>query len=391
MKFTFKTTMISCFIAYVVQAIVNNFSPLLFITFNETYRIPLSQITLLVSINFAVQLTVDLLATKYVDRIGYRPCIVAAHFFAAAGLCMLAILPEYMDPFVGLMVAGCTYAIGGGLIEVLISPIMERCPTENKEAAMSLLHSFYCWGHVGVVLISTIFFYLMGIRSWKILAFAWALIPLANAMVFMKTPVVPLISEGETGMSVRELFKNKTFWILLIMMICAGASEQSVSQWASAFAEQGLGVDKTIGDLAGPMMFAISMGTARAIYGKYGEKIDLDRFMKGSTILCIGSYLLISLAPFPVLSLIGCSVCGFSVGCMWPGTFSKAAVALQTGGTAMFALLALGGDLGCSAGAAVVGIATEWFFGNMKYGILTAVLFPVLLAVCLFGQRNEQN
>ncbi|MBR5267261.1 MAG: MFS transporter [Lachnospiraceae bacterium] len=391
MKFTFKTTIVSCFIAYIVQAVVNNFSPLLFITFNETYQIPLSQITLLVSINFAVQLTVDLLATKYVDRIGYRPCIVAAHFFAASGLCLLAILPEYMEPFTGLMIAGCTYAIGGGLIEVLISPIMERCPTDNKEAAMSLLHSFYCWGHVGVVLISTFFFYVMGIKSWKLLAFVWALIPLLNAFIFMKTPIVPLISEGETGMSVKELFANKTFWLLLIMMICAGASEQSVSQWASAFAEQGLGVDKTIGDLAGPMMFAISMGTARAIYGKYGEKIDLDRFMKGSTILCIGSYLMISMAPFPVLSLVGCSICGFSVGCMWPGTFSKASVALKTGGTAMFALLALGGDLGCSAGAAVVGVATEWFGGNMKYGILTAVLFPVLLAVCLFGTKSKQS
>ena len=389
MKFSFKTTMISCFIAYIVQAIVNNFSPLLFITFNETYHIPLSQITLLVTINFAVQLTVDVIATKYADQIGYRKLIVAAHLFAALGLIFLGTLPEVIEPFVGILIAGCTCAIGGGLIEVLISPIMESCPTENKEAAMSLLHSFYCWGHVGVILFSTLFFYFVGIASWKWMAFFWALIPLLNAVVFVKTPIAPLISEGEVGMTVKELFASKTFWLFMLMMICAGASEQSVGQWASAFAEQGLGINKTAGDLAGPMTFAICMGIARAIYGNYGDRIELDRFMKGSTFLCIIAYLMISLSPFPVLSLIGCAVCGFSVGIMWPGTFSKGAVALKNGGTAMFALLALGGDLGCAVGPMVVGMVSSWVDGNMKIGILASIIFPIMLAACLFRQKKS--
>ena len=389
MKFSFKTTMISCFIAYIVQAIVNNFSPLLFITFNETYHIPLSQITLLVTINFAVQLTVDVIATKYADQIGYRKLIVAAHLFAALGLIFLGTLPEVIEPFVGILIAGCTCAIGGGLIEVLISPIMESCPTDNKEAAMSLLHSFYCWGHVGVILFSTLFFYFVGIASWKWMAFFWALIPLLNAVVFVKTPIAPLISEGEVGMTVKELFVSKTFWLFMLMMICSGASEQSVGQWASAFAEQGLGINKTAGDLAGPMTFAICMGIARAIYGNYGDRIELDRFMKGSTFLCIIAYLLISLSPFPVLSLIGCAVCGFSVGIMWPGTFSKGAVALKNGGTAMFALLALGGDLGCAVGPMVVGMVSSWIDGNMKIGILASIIFPIMLAACLFRQKKS--
>ena len=389
MKFSFKTTMISCFIAYIVQAIVNNFSPLLFITFNETYHIPLSQITLLVTINFAVQLTVDVIATRYADQIGYRKLIVAAHLFAALGLIFLGILPEVIEPFVGILIAGCTCAIGGGLIEVLISPIMESCPTENKEAAMSLLHSFYCWGHVGVILFSTLFFYFVGIDSWKWMAFFWALIPMFNAVVFVKTPIDPLISEGEVGMTVKELFVSKTFWLFMLMMICSGASEQSVGQWASAFAEQGLGINKTAGDLAGPMTFAICMGIARAIYGNYGDRIELDRFMKGSTFLCIISYLMISLSPFPVLSLIGCAVCGFSVGIMWPGTFSKGAVALKNGGTAMFALLALGGDLGCAVGPMVVGMVSSWVDGNMKIGILASIIFPIMLAACLFRQKKS--
>ena len=389
MKFSFKTTMVSCFIAYIVQAIVNNFSPLLFITFNETYHIPLSQITLLVTINFAVQLTVDVIATKYADQIGYRKLIVAAHLFAALGLIFLGTFPEVIEPFVGILIAGCTCAIGGGLIEVLISPIMESCPTDNKEAAMSLLHSFYCWGHVGVILFSTLFFYFVGIDSWKWMAFFWAVIPLLNAVVFVKTPIAPLISEGEVGMTVKELFVSKTFWLFMLMMICAGASEQSVGQWASAFVEQGLGINKTAGDLAGPMTFAICMGIARAIYGNYGDRIELDRFMKGSTFLCIIAYLMISLSPFPVLSLIGCAVCGFSVGIMWPGTFSKGAVALKNGGTAMFALLALGGDLGCAVGPMVVGMVSSWIDGNMKIGILASIIFPIMLAACLFRQKKS--
>ncbi len=389
MKPTYKTTIWACFIGYIVQAIINNFVPLLFITFQNTYHIPLSQITLLVTINFGVQLLVDLLSTKFVDRIGYRTSILIAHLCCTAGLILLAVLPQIMDPFAGILTAVIMYAIGGGIIEVLISPIMESCPTDNKEQAMSLLHSFYCWGHVGVVLLSTLFFHLAGIQNWRVLAIVWALVPLANTFLFVKTPIAPLIASGEKGMTLKELFVNKTFWVLMVMMLCSGASEQAVSQWASAFAELGLGVSKSAGDLAGPMTFAILMGSARAFYGKYGDKIDLDRFMILSTVLCIASYLLASLAPSPFMSLIGCAICGLSVGIMWPGTFSKAAVSLRTGGTAMFAMLALAGDLGCSGGPTLVGMVSNAAGDNMKLGILAAIVFPVVLVICLFGQKKK--
>ena len=389
MKLTYKNTIVSCFVGYIVQAVVNNFVPLLFITFQNTYNIPLSQITLLVTFNFGVQLLTDLVAAKYVDKLGYRLSILLAHVFSAMGLLLLTILPEVLPPFIGILAAVTVYAVGGGLLEVLVSPIMESCPTDNKEAAMSLLHSFYCWGHVGVVLISTLFFHFAGIGSWRILAWIWALIPICNGILFLKTPMAPLISEGETGMTIGQLFKNKTFWWLMVMMVCSGASEQAVSQWASAFAEQGLGISKTAGDLAGPMTFAICMGLARLVYGKYGEKIPLDKFMKGSTLLCVGAYLLISLSPWPALSLVGCALCGLSVGIMWPGTFSTAAVALRTGGTAMFALLALGGDLGCGGGPTLVGLVSDAVGGNMKLGILAAIVFPVVLAGCLLGGKRK--
>lgn len=395
MKDKYQKTMYACFAGYIVQAIVNNFVPLLFLTFESSYNIPLSQITMLITFNFGIQLIVDLLSTKFVDRIGYRISIVMAHVFAAGGLIGLVVLPDLLpNAFAGLLIAVVIYAIGGGLIEVLISPIMESCPTENKEKAMSLLHSFYCLGHVGVVLLSTLFFKLCGIENWKILALIWAAIPIVNGIVFCKAPIASLIEDGETGMSLRDLCRNQMFWILMLMMVCAGASEQAVSQWASTFAEQGLGVTKTIGDLAGPMAFAILMGSARAFYGRFGENIDLDKFMMGSSLLCVIAYLCISLSPSPLISLVGCAVCGLSVGIMWPGTFSKASATLKNGGTAMFALLALAGDVGCSGGPTLVGFVTGQMSNNLKLGILAGIVFPILLIVAeivLKGRKIQKN
>ena len=388
MNHQYNKTITACFIGYIVQAIVNNFVPLLFLTFQRTYDIPLSQITLLVTFNFGVQLLVDLLSVGFVDRIGYRASMVMAHMLAAAGLILLTVLPEVLpSPFVGILIAVMVYAVGGGILEVLVSPVVEACPSDNKEKAMSMLHSFYCWGSV----LSTLFFRLFGIQNWKILALVWAVVPFCNAFVFMKVPIATLIEEGETGLRLKDLFGIRIFWILLIMMVCAGASEQAVSQWASTFAEEGLGISKTMGDLAGPMAFAILMGTSRAFYGKYGDRINLDRFMIYSSCLCILSYLGISLLPLPQLSLVACAVCGLSVGIMWPGSFSKAAAALPKGGTAMFALLALGGDLGCSGGPTLVGMVSSRMGDNLKMGILAGVIFPVLLLTGIILCRKEKR
>lgn len=380
MKNQYQKTIRACFASYIVQAIVNNFVPLLFLTFQSSYHIPLSRITMLVTINFGLQLLVDLASVGFVDRIGYRASMVLAHALAAAGLALLAALPEAMpDPFMGILLAVAVYAVGGGLLEVLVSPVVEACPSDHKEQAMSLLHSFYCWGHVGVVLISTLFFALLGIGHWRMLALAWALVPLGNMIAFLRAPMPPLMEEGQRGMTLGELARQKTFWAFLLMMLCAGASEQGVSQWASTFAENGLGVSKAAGDLAGPMAFAVLMGTSRAIYGKYGERLNLDRFMAGSALLCTASYLVVSLVPSPVVGLAGCAVCGLSVGIMWPGTFSKAAAGLPRGGTAMFALMALAGDLGCSSGPTLVGMVSSALGDDLKRGILAGVVFPVLL------------
>lgn len=381
-KNNYQLTMYACFIGYIVQAIVNNFLPLLFVTFQKTYSIPLTQITLLITLNFGIQLVIDMLSAGFVDKIGYRDSAIIAHVCSAAGLVLLTVLPgAFPDPFAGILIAVFIYAIGGGLIEVLISPILEACPTDNKEKAMSLLHSFYCWGHVGVVLISTLFFTLFGIENWKILAVCWAVVPAANIILFAKAPIYSLHEEGETGLTLKQLFTRKVFWVMMLMMLCAGASEQAVSQWASTFAEQGLGVSKTIGDLAGPMSFAALMGLSRLLYGKFGDKLDLDKFMRMSCLLCIAAYLCISLVPLPAVGLVGCAVCGFSVGIMWPGTFSKASAAVKGGGTALFAMLALAGDVGCSGGPTLAGFISGCFNGELRAGILAAIVFPVLLLI----------
>lgn len=392
MEKNYNKTIYACFIGYIVQAIINNFVPILFLTFQTEYQIPLSKITLLVTINFGLQLVIDLASVGFVDRIGYRASILAAHFCSAAGLVLLVFLPEFLpDPFIGILLSVMVYAVGGGLLEVLVSPIMEACPTDNKEAAMSLLHSFYCWGHVGVVLLSTLFFRVFGVENWKVLALLWALVPLLNGISFVKVPIASLMDEGETGLSMKELFHKKVFWIFMLLMVCAGASEQAVSQWASTFAEKGLGVSKTIGDLAGPMSFALFMGTARALYGKYGERVRLEFAMLGSGVLCIASYLIISLVPNPVVGLLGLGLCGFSVGILWPGTFSMASASIPKGGTALFALLALAGDVGCSAGPTLAGGISSCFGDNLKIGILAALVFPILLIVgiLLNGRKRE--
>lgn len=387
----YNKTLIACFVGYIVQAIVNNFVPLLFLTFHGSYGIPMTKITLLITFNFGLQLLVDLLSVTFVDRIGYRAAMVLAHICAAAGFVLLTILPDAAeDPFVGLLIAVTVYAVGGGLLEVLVSPVVEACPTENKEKAMSLLHSFYCWGHVGVVLLSTLYFRLFGIENWKLLALIWAIVPVLNMLAFMKVPMGTLLEEGEAGMSMKELCGQKLFWVLMLMMVCAGASEQAVSQWASTFAESGLGVSKTVGDLAGPMFFAIMMGSARAFYGKYGDRIDLDRFMLGSCVLCMASYLCISLVPSAVTGLLACGICGLSVGIMWPGTFSKASASLTRGGTALFALLALAGDVGCSGGPTVVGMVSGALGDNLRLGILAGIVFPVLLFAGILMCRRSQ-
>lgn len=379
----YRRTLRACFISYIVQAIVNNFVPLLFLTFREHYGISLGDISALITVNFCVQLAVDLASAKLVDRIGYRTTMLLAHGAAALGLAGLAFLPELLPPFSGLIVSVCIYALGGGLIEVVNSPMVEACPTENKQGTMSLLHSFYCWGHVGVVLLSTAFFSRFGVENWKYLALLWALVPLVNGISFLTVPIATITAEDEPSVPIAQLLKNRTFLLLCAMMLCAGASEQGMSQWASAFAEKTLHISKALSDLAGPLSFAACMGIARALYGKYSDRVDLGKCTAACLVLCIGSYLLAGLCSNAWIAFCGCALCGLSVGILWPGTFSRGAAALRGGGTAVFAFFALAGDIGCAAGPSLVGVAAQAMGDDLKKGLLAGLIFPICLLLLL--------
>ena len=379
----YKKTLLACYLGFITQAIAANFAPLLFLTFHKTFQIPLGKIALISTTFFFTQLVVDIFCAKTVDRIGYRKCIVASEVFSAAGLIGLAFLPNILpDPFTGILISVIIYAFGSGLIEVLCSPIVEACPFDNKESVMSLLHSFYCWGSVGVILLSTLFFALFGIENWRLVACLWAIVPLYNIYNFATCPIESLVEEGE-GLSIRGLLQLPMFWISIILMVCAGASEISMAQWASAYAESALGLSKTLGDLVGPCLFAIMMGISRTIYGKYGEKISLTKYMIGCGILCLCCYLAASLSSNPMIGLIGCVTCGFSVGIMWPGTISISSQKIPLGGTAMFALLAMAGDLGGSIGPGLVGIITQKANDNLRAGLLIGCIFPAVLVVSI--------
>lgn len=387
----YQKTKTACYLGFVTQAIAANFAPLLFLKFHSDYHISLGNIALISTCFFFTQLLIDLFCARFVDKIGYRVCVVASEVCSAVGLVGLALLPDILpSPFAGILLSVIVYATGSGLIEVLCSPIVEACPFENKEATMSLLHSFYCWGSVGTILLSTLFFLIFGMDSWKWLALLWAVIPAINVYNFATCPIEYLVDEGN-GMGIRALIRKPLFWLAVCLMVCSGASELAMAQWASAYAEAALGLSKAVGDLAGPCMFAVTMGISRVIFGRRGDKMDLTRFMTGSGVLCVMCYLLASLSSNPLLGLVGCIACGFSVGIMWPGTISISSKEFPAGGTAMFALLAMAGDLGGSIGPGIVGQVTQRAGDDIRAGMGVGLIFPVVLLLALFAFSRKSG
>ncbi|MCC8043155.1 MAG: MFS transporter [Oscillospiraceae bacterium] len=379
-KVNYRHTLAACYIGYIVQAIVNNLPALLFTAFSRDLGLNTVMLSSLITINFTVQLLTDAVSVKLLDKIGYRTAVVISHLLCTVGLILMGILPfAVSSPFAGLAVAMTVNAIGGGLIEVIISPIVEAIPGDEKASAMSLLHSFYCWGHMAVVIITTVMLLLAGADNWRYIPIIWAIVPFVNMLLFMTVPLNTLCEEG-CSMPLRELLKSKALWLFLMLMVCAGAAEQAMSQWTSYFAETGLGVSKTMGDLLGPCGFALFMGTARAFFATKGKKISTHRAITASCVLCIAAYLGAVFSPLPILSLISCAVCGFSVGVLWPGTYSTAAKACPLGGNAMFALLALAGDLGCSLGPSTVGIVSD-ISGSFNMGLLCGIIFPIVMLI----------
>lgn len=407
--YTYRNTTYACYRGYMTQAIINNLAPLLFIIFQTNFSISYEKLGQLVLFNFATQLLTDLWATKYADHFGYRKCMVAAHALSTLGLLSLGILPFLMpSTFFALAFSVSLYAIGGGLLEVIVSPIIEALPNDNKEASMSLLHSFYCWGQMAVVLLSTFLLWIVGRDLWFLLPILWSLFPLYNLFKFLHVPLLPLVKEGQ-GMKLKELFSFPSFYLVLLLMLCAGISELTMSQWSSLFAEKGLQIPKLFGDLLGPGLFALFMAIGRTIYGYLGDCLPIKASMFVCGLLCILTYLVTVFSPLPILALLSCSFCGFTVSLMWPGTFSLASAAFPRGGTMMFGLLAVCGDLGGSFGpwlagkisdtVQTTGRSLDFWAGSsldleqigLRSGLLAAALFPMLMVICLLLFRVKKK
>lgn len=391
MKLNYLHTVRVCGASYLVQGILNNFLPLLFLRYTVEFGFSLNQISFLILANFGLQMIVDFISAKVVDRIGYRECAVASQAFSAIGLLGLTIFPYiFADAYSGILFSVLIYAIGSGLIETVGSPIVQACPIDNKDKYMSMIHSFYCWGHVLVVIASTCFFKVFGMNNWRVLSALWAVVPFVIMFLFMKVPICSLAEEGKT-LSGRHFIKMPVFWILIVLMFCSGASEQGISQWISTFAEAGLGIDKTTGDLLGTCMFAVLMGSSRVFYGKLGHKFDINKYMLLSGSLCFVCYFVAGVSESAVVSLIACILCGTTVGIMWPGIYNVSTDVIRNGGTGLFAYLALAGDMGCAGGPGILGIVAELFNENLKAGMIVSSLFPIAFVVLFFVLLRSQR
>jgi len=392
----YKKTIYACYRGYITQAIIVNLSPLFFVIFQDNYNVSFVTLGSIVLLNFITQMLTDIAAIKFVEKVGYRVAAVTAHALASAGLLMLGFLPMIMPIIPALVISTVIFAVGGGLLEVLVSPIVDSVPGEAKESSMSLLHAFYCWGQVMVVLVTTLLLFLIGNKNWSIIPMMWAILPIYNLITFLKVPIIPPLSENER-MPIKKLLKSKIFLIALLMMLCAGASELAIAQWASLFTEKALGVSKTAGDVLGPCFFGIMMGVGRTIYGVYGQKVRLLRVMILSAILCVISYIAASVSQNAAVSLVGCALCGLAVSLMWPGMLSMVAAKYTSGGAAMFGIMAIFGDVGCSVGPWLVGVVSQMCSGlgaesALRYGILAATIFPVIMILGLlrFNRLSEE-
>ncbi len=408
MELNWRRTKMACYMGYITQAINVNLAPLLFIIFQNEFGFTFEQIGRIILINFGTQIVADIIATKYVDRIGYRPAVLAALLLSVAGLVSLSFMPGLTGgAYMGLIIPVMLYSFGSGLIEVLISPIVEALPGDEKAAMMSLLHSFYCWGQMAVVLITTLLIWRLGSGIWPVLPILWAIVPAVDFFVFLKAPIGSVIAEGGTPMKIGDLFRSGFFWMAMLLMICSGSSELTMSQWSSLFAEKGLRVTKLVGDLLGPCLFAVFMGITRGAYGVAGSRVDIHKALIASGALCVICYATTIFAPHPIVSLIGCAVCGVSVALMWPGTLSFSAARFPLGGTAMFGILAVCGDIGGAFGpwiaglvsdaaqktAAVAGLAVSTGMDleqlGLKAGLLVGMIFPVGLLIGLIALRKN--
>lgn len=388
MKSKYTVTKITCYIGYVVQAVINNFLPILFIVFQDIYGLGYEKLARLIAVNFITQIITDFLTPKIVNKIGYRKAIILCQAAATTGLLMLGILPRFVSNVYPVIIFSIiVYAFGSGLIEVLFSPVIEHLPIDNKSGNMSLLHSFYCWGQAFTIIVTTALVSFFGYKGWANIPLVWAVLPFIDMLLFIKAPIVePKEDEKEQGF--KELFKNRKFKLYMLMMLCAGASEIAMAEWASMFAQQSLGVSKVIGDLTGPCLFAIFMGLGRIWYAAVSNKISFTKAIIVLNSICAVCYLGVAFCKISVLALVFCAVCGFTVSISWPGIYSLGAETFPKGNAVMYSTFALCGDMGCCLGPWVLGFVAEFF--GLNAGFAVATVFPItMVATALLVNKKD--
>lgn len=390
----YKSTIRACYIGNLVGALVTNLSPLLFVILMGSYNLSFEQVGRLVLINFFTQIIADLAFSKPVDTYGVRPFITLGHALVFIGFVMFAFSPRLFphSPYTGLMLATVVFSCGGGLLELLLSAIVQAVPSDAKAAAMSLLHSFYAWGFIVVVVLTFLMLKLFGSANWPWLFLIWSLVPLFNFFNFLRVPLPPQVPD-EHRTSTRVLASTPFFIFVVLGIALGGAAEVSMSQWTSAYAETTLGLSKQTGDLLGLCLFAGLLGLGRVLYGTYGKRFDIWRVMFLGSLFAAGCYLVAALSQHPIVSLVACAFCGLGVALLWPGSVTNAAHRFPFAGASMFAILAAGGDTGAAVGPWLLGliadqIPTDFPLSPLRVGMVIGTLFPLAMAGCLLIQRH---
>lgn len=389
-KINYTPTKISAYVGYFVQAIVNNFLPILFVAFQDIYGIGYEKLGRLIVFNFITQMVTDILSPKIISLLGYRKTAVMCQLIAALGLTLAAVLPNVLpNAYIGIVLAVIVYAFASGLMEVIISPMIEMLPTSNKSGNMSLLHSFYCWGQAITTVGTTLLLSAFGYRGWTYIPLIWAIVPFINAFSFIRVPIVEPQPERKSD-SFRVLFSDRRFRVFMLIMLCAGASEIAMAEWASVFAQNALGVSQIAGDLAGPCAFSLFMGLGRLLYAAFSEKISYRSTVIVLGLCCAVCYYIAAFASIPIFALAACALCGFTVSILWPGTISAGAVAFPRGDAVMFSVFAMCGDIGCCIGPWLLGVVAEHF--TLNIGFAVSSFFPLLMvALAIFFIKEQRS
>ena len=404
---SYKSTIAACYIGSFVQAIIVNTTPILFIPLREQFGLTFQQMGLLVLINFISQVGCDILFSNAIDKYGFRRFVVAAHGLAVVGLVLFAASPLLFDrPFAGFVTATIIFSGSGGLLELLLSPIVNAIPTDEKAGAMSVLHSFYSWGQAAVILLTTVLLFVFGRAWWQWIILIWTLVPLFNFFFLMRVPFAPNVPE-EQRQGMDKILLKPFFIAALATILCGAAAELCISQWASAYLEEAMRLPKVVGDVGGVCLFAVMMGVGRLFYGMYGKKINVSLMMLIGTVGAAACYITVALSGTAVLSLLACGLCGLCVSLLWPGTLVVASEHYPLAGAWMFAILAAG-DIGASAGPWLMGVVAEqahrlpFLSGLLTQGMspdqlglraamLVSALFPIIAFFCLRWMRKRTH